>query len=68
MVFTTNSIQVKLNWINLIQKIFRKKPLILGLKAFFKCKYPKTILNKIHRKLTKVEICEKKMYNYCDKF
>ena len=41
MVFTTNYIQVKLNWINLIKKIFRKKPLILGLKAFFKREYPK---------------------------
>ena len=41
MVFTTNYIQVKLNWIKLIQKIFRKKPLILGLKAFFKREYPK---------------------------
>ena len=63
MVFTTNYIQVKLNWINLIQKIFRKKPLILGLKAFFKCKYPKTNPNKLHEKLTNIEFYEEKMYN-----
>lgn len=63
MVFTTNYIQVKLNWINLIQKIFRKKPLILGLKAFFKREYPKNNSNKIHTKLINVELYEEKMYN-----